>query len=51
MQQSLHLLIIMLFTNGIYAQAQDSLVKNNDLKRELLEVVVTGQISETTAEN
>jgi len=51
MRQSLLFLIIMLYTNGIYAQDQDSLVKNNDLKRELLEVVVTGQISETTAEN
>ncbi len=51
MQQLNYVFIIFLFTKAIYAQNQDSLVKTHEIKRELLEVVVTGQISETTAEN
>ena len=39
--------IIIIFSKDFHAKNQDSLVK----KKELLEVVVTGLISETTAEN
>ena len=50
--RAFYLLIFILSAQSLFAQTKDSLAnKNIELKQELLEVVVTGQLSEITSED